>query len=171
MGKERVDYIDTAKFLGILLLLIEHTGNWVDISSPIYDGLKLWICSSHIPLFFIIYGMVADKKDFYDIHDFFVFLSKQIRALIVPYILWSMIYAKGYGINFFVGVIYGSNPALSYAGTNSVLWFLPTMFLSTVIYQCVLKLYDKEGKKLLFFIDYLYFGGKVWRKYCGQDFI
>lgn len=151
MGKERVDYIDTAKFLGIVLLLIEHTGNWVNISSPIFDGLKLWICSFHMPLFFIIYGMVVSKKDFYNTRSYFIFLNKQIQTLIVPYFLWAMIYAKGYEVNFFVGVIYGSNPALAYAGTNSVLWFLPTMFFATLIYQCVLELFDKGGKKIIVF--------------------
>lgn len=31
--KQRVEYIDCAKFIGIFLLLIEHTGNWTDLSS------------------------------------------------------------------------------------------------------------------------------------------
>ena len=41
MVKERIDYVDTAKFFGIVLLLIEHTGNWIDISDPGYDNMKL----------------------------------------------------------------------------------------------------------------------------------
>ena len=31
--KQRVEYIDCAKFIGIFLLLIEHAGNWTDLSS------------------------------------------------------------------------------------------------------------------------------------------
>ena len=147
MVKERIDYVDTAKFFGIVLLLIEHTGNWIDISDPGYDNLKLWICSFHMPLFFVIYGMVASKKDFVSIHSFLTFINKQIKALIVPYVLWALIYSNGYDIDFFAGVIYGSNMALSYAGTNAVLWFLPTMFFSTIIYQFVLKFIERRGEK------------------------
>lgn len=145
--KERIDYIDTAKFFGIVALLIEHTGNWVDISSPIYDTLKLWICSYHMPLFFIIYGMVVSKKSLDNIHSFLALLNKQLKSLIVPYVLWTMIYSKGYGTNFFAGVVYGSNPALSHADTNAVLWFLPTMFLVTIIYQFILEFIEKSGEK------------------------
>ena len=145
---ERIDYIDTAKFLGIVALLIEHTGNWIEISGPIYDTLKIWICSYHMPLFFVMYGMVV-RKQVDSIHSFLIFLNKQIKALIVPYVLWTMIYSEGYGKNFFLGVIYGSNPSLSYAGTNAVLWFLPTMFFSTIIYQFVLGFIEKRREKKL----------------------
>lgn len=146
MEKERIDYVDTAKFLGIMVLLIEHTGNWINISGPIYDTLKFWICSYHMPLFFIIYGMVASKING-NMHSFLTFINKQIKALIVPYVLWTMIYSNGYSVNFFLGVIYGSNPSLSYADTNAVLWFLPTMFLATTIYQFALEFIERNGEK------------------------
>ena len=30
--KQRIEYIDCAKFIGIFLLLVEHAGNWSDLS-------------------------------------------------------------------------------------------------------------------------------------------
>ena len=31
-ANNRIEYIDIAKFVAIFLLLIEHTGNWIDFS-------------------------------------------------------------------------------------------------------------------------------------------
>lgn len=50
--KQRIEYIDCAKFICIFLLLVEHAGNWSDLSGGGYSALKLWICSFHMPLFF-----------------------------------------------------------------------------------------------------------------------
>ena len=138
--KKRIEYIDCAKFIGIFLLLVEHTGNWTDLSGGGYDNLKLWICSFHMPLFFIIYGMVSDYKALKSMEDWTKYGVHQIKVLVIPYFLWAMIYSNGFGIKFFLGVGYGSNPSLSYANTNAVLWFLPAMFISTILYQFALNL-------------------------------
>lgn len=143
--KQRVEYIDCAKFIGIFLLLIEHAGNWTDLSSGGYDTLKLWICSFHMPLFFIVYGMVSSYKGLKSWDDWKNYGLHQTKALVVPYVLWAMIYANGFSTRFFLGVGYGSNPSLGYANTNAVLWFLPTMFISTLLYQLVLNFLDKES--------------------------
>lgn len=63
MSKKRIAYIDILKFLGIALLLFEHTGNWVQLGG-IYNPIKVWICSFHMPLFFIAYGMVVRNCSF-----------------------------------------------------------------------------------------------------------
>ena len=111
-----------------------------------YGSLKLWICSFHMPLFFIVYGMVSNYKGLKSWNDWKKYVLHQINALIVPYVLWAMIYSNGFGAKFFLGVGYGSNPSLSYANTNAVLWFLPAMFISTLLYQFVLNFLEKESK-------------------------
>lgn len=146
--KKRLGYIDCAKFIGIFLLLVEHTGNWADISGHAYDTLKIWICSFHMPLFFIIYGMVASRKERNGKGEWLQFLDGKIKSLIIPYILWAMIYAKNINIEFLVGLGYGSNPSLQYAGTNAVLWFLPVMFLSCCMYQLSVILEKKFANKI-----------------------
>lgn len=60
--KSRVAYIDTLKFFGIFILLFEHTGNWTSLNG-IYNPVKIWICSFHMPLFFIAYGMALPIKE------------------------------------------------------------------------------------------------------------
>lgn len=44
--KKRVEWIDLAKGIGILLVIIGH--------SKIYGGLKIFIFSFHMPLFFVL---------------------------------------------------------------------------------------------------------------------
>ena len=100
-----------------------------------------------MPLFFIVYGMVSSYKGLKSWNDWKKYSLHQIKALVVPYVLWAMIYANGFGAKFFLGVGYGSNPSLSYANTNAVLWFLPAMFMSTLFYQFVLNfLNDKTNR-------------------------
>lgn len=145
--KQRIEYIDCAKFIGIFLLLVEHAGNWSDLSGGGDSTLKLWICSFHMPLFFIVYGMVSSYKGLKSWNDWKKYSLHQIKVLVVPYVLWAMIYANGFEAKFFLGVGYGSNPSLSYANTNAVLWFLPAMFMSTLFYQFVLNfLNDKTNR-------------------------
>ena len=60
--KERKSYIDVAKFVAIFLLYVEHTGLFVNLSGRGYIALKIWICSFHMPLFFIVFGMVISTE-------------------------------------------------------------------------------------------------------------
>lgn len=148
--KQRIEYIDCAKFICIFLLLVEHAGNWSDLSGGGYSALKLWICSFHMPLFFIVYGMVSSYKGLKSWNDWKKYGLHQIKALVVPYVLWAMIYANGFGAKFFLGVGYGSNPSLSYANTNAVLWFLPAMFISTLFYQFILNSLESKSKSAVY---------------------
>lgn len=133
MEKQRLEYIDIAKFLCIFLLFVEHTGNWTALSGR-YNYIKIWICSFHMPAFFILYGMVASNHAL----EWKKFIVKRIKSLVVPYIIWAMIYAPSITNNFLKGVLYGTNQSLGYAETNQVLWFLTAMFTATIIYQAIL---------------------------------
>jgi fucose 4-O-acetylase-like acetyltransferase len=133
---ERLRYIDIAKFIGIFILFFEHTGNWVQLAGH-YNLIKIWICSFHMPLFFILYGIVASSKARRSMPQWF---DKRIRSLLVPYLLWALIYAAAINRNFFFGVAWGTNPSLGVAGVNQVLWFLPAMFLAATIDQLFIEL-------------------------------
>ena len=47
LTKKRLNYLDYAKGIGILLVVLGHIYN---------NSVKLWIYSFHMPLFFIISG-------------------------------------------------------------------------------------------------------------------
>ena len=58
--KTRLEYLDAAKGLGILLVILGHIYAWnPNINRKI---LVTWIYSFHMPLFFILSGyLIADK--------------------------------------------------------------------------------------------------------------
>lgn len=51
VGRMRIKYMDYTKGLAIILMIFGHTMTKI-------DNLHLWIYSSHMPLFFIISGML-----------------------------------------------------------------------------------------------------------------
>ena len=132
---KRYDDIDCAKCIAIFLLLVEHIGNFTTLAGGGYPQLKTWICSFHMPLFFILFGMVSGRKVPKNFHQWQNFLERRSMALLVPYFLWCLIYATRFDKSFFAGVLWGTNSSLAMAGTNSVLWFLPTMFAASVLFM------------------------------------
>ena len=78
--KERIDWIDYAKALGVFLVIMGHT----------YKGYSFigWIYSFHMPLFFFLSGTTL-KIEQISCKEFF---KKRVKALLIPYILYSAVY-------------------------------------------------------------------------------
>lgn len=134
MSQKRISYIDTAKGIGILLVLIGHSG----FPSA---NLITWISSFHMPLFFILSGILfahtgaATKKTK-------PFLKKKLCSILVPYAAFSILSILASAI-----LDYESFPdylwiallqTISFYGI-SVLWFLPTLFFGEVIFFFIKK--------------------------------
>lgn len=78
--KERFDYIDVAKSLGMLCVIWGHI---------MMSGLSHnFVYAFHIPLFFFISGMMYNNKK-YD--SFVVFCRKRFVTLLIPYFVYSVI--------------------------------------------------------------------------------
>lgn len=151
---KRKDYIDTAKFWAIFLLFIEHSQLFANFTGY-YKYLKIWICSCHMALFFITFGMVASNSRITSKKDAVSFVNKRYRGLMVPYFLWSFIYASSLNGKAFAGILYGTNPSLGYACTNSVFWFLPAMFCATILFQILVNIgyYFETKREIVFGIE------------------
>ena len=82
MGKDRLYYLDMAKGISIMLVILGHI---LITDNPI----KKWLYSFHLPLFFIISGCILSIKSI-DMP-----LSKRfknrLRSLIIPYFCFSII--------------------------------------------------------------------------------
>ena len=93
MRPVRVDWVDIAKGLGIILVVFGHVirglvnGNvWMwTTTSHFIDG---WIYAFHMPLFFFLSGLFlvrsAEKP-------WLKFITEKIRTLAYPYFVWSVI--------------------------------------------------------------------------------
>ena len=74
----RIEWIDTAKGIGLLLVIFEH------LSIPYVTA---WIYTFHMPLFFFLSGVVFSGEKY----TFQEYLKKRVKALVIPYFSLGLI--------------------------------------------------------------------------------
>ena len=129
MKTRRLNYLDMAKGIGIILVVIGHSG----IAS---NKLVTWISSFHMPLFMIISGMILYHNNEIE-QSFLHSMKKKSRSILVPYAFFSVIYLP---INLYyattgrdVQPVNAILQAISFFGI-SVLWFLPALFIGEMFF-------------------------------------
>lgn len=80
--KTRIEAIDIAKGIGILLVIFGHICTGTDETYSV----KIMIYSFHMPLFFLISGYCFNNAK-YD--SFKKFLVSRLKTIICPYLLFS----------------------------------------------------------------------------------
>lgn len=141
--KSRLTALDSLRGFGILLVVLGHTSQTNDLVS--------WIFSFHMPLFFIISGMLFHERQFLD-----SFKRKAVR-LLVPYVFfgtvtlayWALIERRLRGGEGSVPNAV-ANIVLARAGVdnypqNAVLWFLPCLFVTEMLFLGFFLLVNKAG--------------------------
>lgn len=135
--RERIDYLDIAKGIGILLVIIAHIPY---VSEPI----RQYIVSFHMPLFFVISGILIfhTRKEQESTQTF---VKQKIRSLLVPYAIFSVTY---FVIELCRMLIKGGGEwnqllrqlfqAFCFQGV-SVLWFFPALFIAEVAFVWIRK--------------------------------
>ncbi len=127
---KRLDYLDMAKGIGIFFVALGHM-------EDIATGTRVWISSFHMPLFFIISGILMAVKD-EPAKDFGESVKKRFRGIIIPYLWFSLSYfiidignlniVHNIDLHTF---IVDTIDSVTFYGM-SVLWFLPALFLASV---------------------------------------
>lgn len=122
-NKDRICWADIAKGLGIILVVLGHTAIPCKISE--YFGvpyfLQNWIYAFHMPLFFLISGILTNWKCSY-----FSFFMRKSKSLLIVYVIYSILNVLlGFGKHDIVSV-------LMYGWGGQALWFLPVLFFSLV---------------------------------------
>lgn len=123
----RKEYVDIAKALGIYLVVCGHV---VDANTV----TKIVLYSFHMPLFFILSGLLLKSEGPCQWGGYF---KKKFKVLMIPCILWGLIYCKLSPKNLLY-VFYGSREMLVKAGSLTSLWFIPVMFLALIIIRPIL---------------------------------
>lgn len=129
--KERLTYLDVAKGIGILLVVIGHV---YAFNRQIVDRFfVIWLYSFHMPLFFIISGMLIAYKDEKDIWKF---VKKRIKGILIPYVFFSIFSIIVFAIvNDFSREVFVQNVKATICGVGiDTLWFLPALFFGEVIF-------------------------------------
>lgn len=153
MVKERFDFIDIAKCIGIVLVVCSHS---------ICNELMYLFNGCFIPLFYVLSGYCFTKVD----------VKGRAKRLLKPYFFFSILILvlicisglKPVTWNTLLGIMY-SRYALYRLGTvdnivlmnigNSPLWFLTSMFLAFLLFYVLLGI-RRKGWRLLLVIGYLF---------------
>ncbi|MCZ0070740.1 acyltransferase family protein [Bacillus sonorensis] len=168
---KRIDWIDAAKGLGIILVVLGHT--------PTTEWLKTFIFSFHMPLFFFLSGVVYRDENM----TFSSFLLKKMKTLLLPYFIFSVIaylywlfverHFKFSGssdvdpIVPFKGIFY-SIPDGYMLTHNPALWFLTCLFIVDMLFFWLKKTLKDHDVVLVVtvsglfgYINYQYLGLKL----------
>lgn len=142
--------IDFVKGFGMLLVLFAHI-NYIE---PVHTIIS----SFHMPLFFIVSGMLFNDKKH---REFKPFLLTRIKTILLPYLAFvfvSLIYSsfllfigRSFTFDYIITqikLILLDRTYVDLSGINNVaLWFLPCLFMVEILYFWI----NKIKHPLLFF--------------------
>lgn len=131
----RLRYIDLAKGCAIILMLFAHTMTEINY-------LHIWIYSFHMPIFFIICGILIYEKQ-----KNYIFFSKRmvmqrVYVLGIPYLFWGGILVIFYTLLDIIATgsayLWKSRifKLLTLQGIDS-LWFIPVYIIAEFIVQAI----------------------------------
>ena len=136
--KERLDFIDVAKGVGIILVVLSHTA---------HPDLMYYTSPFFVPIFFFCSGYTSSKKDI----SLKRCLSRQAVKLLKPYLFFSillLLYFHDFSLRAIFGIIY-SRYCLYPFGTgvdishfmivgNYPMWFLTCMIIAYLLYDLLI---------------------------------
>ena len=136
--EKRLDDMDMVKGVGIILVVIGH-------STYVSENTLTWLASFHMPLFFLISGMLFAYKHA-EKEKFSMYAKKRFCGMMIPYFWFSLIYI---GVDYYY--LFAHPELIDQAFINaavlqavsfygiSVLWFLPTLFLGELLFYFLIK--------------------------------
>lgn len=136
--KERIGYYDIARGLGIIFVVIGHIDTF-------YVPFRNVVISFHMALFLLISGMLffetrEEQKSYLSV------IGKRFVRIMVPYVLFSLISIMIEFIRLALQGIYHwphFKSLLTSIWTlqgNSVMWFLPALFISECVFLTIRKM-------------------------------
>lgn len=129
MAKERIVYLDLAKFVAITLVCVSHCYFLTDINNPV-----CWIISSfYMPLFMLMCGFFSKSSFQLPINDF---LKKKTVQLLIPAVICSI-------LSCLILSIFGK-PLLNWKELYGSVWFLKTLFACYLIVFFIKKVISKD---------------------------
>lgn len=149
--KKRIEWLDIAKGIAILLVIMGHARAAESTSSSV--TIRAIIYSFHMPLFFIASGMVHKPAE--NLSNFYIQTKKTIKRILLPAILLGLysiiikqVFWQGKSIFSFdfiktasIAIFYSQGAASYYKGifveSVGVAWFLMALFFAKEIFSFV----------------------------------
>lgn len=154
MAKKRIDWIDIARCIAILSVVIGHTMAGLN-GTYLYNVIYLY----SLPVFFVLSGYLYHQKGYKKL------LLNDVKFLLIPYlavnliklvILFSIKNHVGTGIltinlhtfqSLMIATLYGYGMKLRNFPSVNAIWFLVAMFVANQIFNAVMRI-DYRSHKL-----------------------
>ncbi|RDU22552.1 acyltransferase family protein [Anaerosacchariphilus polymeriproducens] len=163
---KRLDFLDVAKGIGILVVVYAHV---MQQYIPPHNILNVFIYSFHMPLFFVLSGIVSQiKENSGKTKIDSQYIKKKFFQLMIPYFVFSLIYIILNIIQVKLGVIHFMFPdkkilfdivkVFTLRGL-APLWFLASLFVADIIWKCFINKFESLKSRfiiviIIFFINY-----------------
>ncbi len=134
MTTKRISYIDMAKGIGIILVVFGHSG----FPTPV---MSQWISSFHMPLFFLLSGMLLSHTGAHE-KPLDTTIKKKVRTILVPYLffsIFSIIFSAILDRSTFATYLPNALLQTVVFYGISVLWFLPSLFFGETVFLLIRK--------------------------------
>lgn len=125
--QKRIGYIDIAKGIGIILVVIGHivSGNGLP---------QLYISSFHMPLFFLLAGLCFNPSRYATFWDY---LTRKSKTLLLPMLCFTII---NLALSSLILPDYYSLEKLTSLRLPNAMWFIPVLFLTEITSYAILRL-------------------------------
>ncbi|WP_338449552.1 acyltransferase family protein [Niallia oryzisoli] len=162
----RIQWIDSSKGIGILLVILGHT--------MIQGELRGQIYAFHMPLFFFISGFLFSNRKYPDLKGF---IFAKAKSLLIPYVSFSIISILLMKI-FQLGTIDIPNLIKTFllSERNGIyfdqpLWFLTSLFTIEVIFYLLVKYVKKQSWIMLLTTGMSLFSVSVLDAFAGTSIL
>lgn len=140
MYQQRIAYLDYAKGVGILFVILAHIYAWNPYIQN--DAIVVWIYSFHMPLFFIISGILIRYRYPKNISTFII---SKLKHILIPYFIFSLFSAL------FKFILYGVNWPVFYQDIQNTItlagvdmWFLQALFFAEIMFVLIVQFCENK---------------------------
>lgn len=169
----RIKWIDSAKGLGMLLVIFAH--------ASIPHIIRKEIFTFHMPLFFFISGYVFNMGKY---PKYKTFIIKKIKSLAIPYVLLSgLLWLYYVSANVLVNVLHKKSSVLTpdllkpllgtiyairnteWTSHNGTLWFVACLFITELLFYLIAKVGAKKNRNIFIILLFFSIFGYLYSKY------
>lgn len=149
----RIEFLDVAKGLAVLLVIVGHMPD-----EYIKSEIKQWIYSFHVPVFFIISGVIMGMNVNWIQCGIKDFIRKKTVSLLKPYLIYSVLSLVVVGLKNGLIVVFKYIIWVFCGVGIGTLWFLPVLWGAEIIFVLIKKRVKRERRVicLLAFVVVLY---------------
>lgn len=132
---KRLDYLDNVKAFAMVMIILGHSA-----LSEFHPQINLWIQSFHVPIYFVISGIIFQRKEKHCSVVKYNFIKK-VKSYLVPFYIFEFIFTSVISVILCMGdpvkaiqYFEESMVRMLMLDAYSASWFLPCIFITEIIF-------------------------------------